>query len=196
MAVDKLVDSTQLDSDLTSVANAIRAKSGGSSQLAFPSGFVSEIGNIPSGGASNWALIGTKTIALSEYTDTSTAGTTDTEINVANTDYAVILVTVNCDTAVSSSTEWGFTVALGGRYNNAAGKIYMPNASNMQTLGTASLSKSAQTASTPTFAGGSYGLWITNAESTVKINRKAHATACTKLRGGNYTVNVYGLTEL
>ena len=50
MAVDKLVDSTQLDSDLTSVANAIRAKSGGSNQLAFPSGFVSEIGNIPSGG--------------------------------------------------------------------------------------------------------------------------------------------------
>lgn len=53
MAVDKLVDSTQLDSDLTSVANAIRAKSGGSSQLAFPSGFVSEIGNIPSGGGSS-----------------------------------------------------------------------------------------------------------------------------------------------
>lgn len=32
--------------DLTSVANAIRTKSGGSSQLAFPAGFVSEIGSI------------------------------------------------------------------------------------------------------------------------------------------------------
>ena len=50
MSADKLVDSTQLDSDLTSVANAIRAKSGGSSQLAFPAGFVSEIQAIPSGG--------------------------------------------------------------------------------------------------------------------------------------------------
>lgn len=50
MSLDKLVDSTQLDSDLTSIANAIRDKSGGSSQLAFPSGFVSEIGNIPTGG--------------------------------------------------------------------------------------------------------------------------------------------------
>lgn len=50
MSVDKLVDSTQLDSDLASVANAIRAKSGGNSQLEFPNGFVSEIGNIPSGG--------------------------------------------------------------------------------------------------------------------------------------------------
>lgn len=52
MSVDKLVDSTQLDTDLTSVANAIRAKSGGSSQLAFPAGFVSEIQAIPSGGGS------------------------------------------------------------------------------------------------------------------------------------------------
>lgn len=50
MALDKLVDSTQLDADLTSVANAIRAKSGGSGQLAFPAGFVSEIGNIETGG--------------------------------------------------------------------------------------------------------------------------------------------------
>lgn len=50
MALDKLVDSTQLDSDLASVADAIRAKSGGSSQLAFPAGFVSEIQAIPSGG--------------------------------------------------------------------------------------------------------------------------------------------------
>ena len=50
MAYDKVVDSTQLDADLTSVANAIRAKSGGSSQLAFPAGFVSAIQAIPSGG--------------------------------------------------------------------------------------------------------------------------------------------------
>lgn len=50
MAVDKLVDSTQLDSDLTSVANAIRTKGGTSAQLAFPAGFVSAIGAIPTGG--------------------------------------------------------------------------------------------------------------------------------------------------
>ncbi len=50
MSVDKLVDSTQLDSDLTSVANAIRTKGGTSAQLAFPSGFVSAIQNIPTGG--------------------------------------------------------------------------------------------------------------------------------------------------
>lgn len=50
MAVDKLVDSTQLDTDLTSVANAIRTKGGTSASLAFPSGFVSAVEAIPSGG--------------------------------------------------------------------------------------------------------------------------------------------------
>ncbi len=50
MSVDKLVDSTQLDSDLTSVANAIRTKGGTSASLAFPADFVSAIGAIPSGG--------------------------------------------------------------------------------------------------------------------------------------------------
>lgn len=51
MSVDKLVDSTQLDADLTSVANAIRAKGGTSAALAFPADFVSAIGDIPSGGS-------------------------------------------------------------------------------------------------------------------------------------------------
>ena len=50
MAVDKLVDSSQLNSDLTSVANAIRTKGGTSASLAFPSGFVSAIQAIPTGG--------------------------------------------------------------------------------------------------------------------------------------------------
>lgn len=49
MAFDKVIDSTQLNSDLGDIANAIRAKSGGSSALAFPAGFVSEIQAISSG---------------------------------------------------------------------------------------------------------------------------------------------------
>lgn len=60
MAIE-YVDSTQLNSDLTSVANAIRAKSGGSSQLAFPAGFVSEIQAIPSGGGTAPYIIVTGT---------------------------------------------------------------------------------------------------------------------------------------
>ena len=51
MAVDKLVDSTQLDADLTSVANAIRTKGGTSASLAFPADFVIAIAALPTGGA-------------------------------------------------------------------------------------------------------------------------------------------------
>lgn len=51
MAVDKLVDSAQLNTDLTAVANAIRAKGGTSAQLAFPVEFVSAIEAITTGDA-------------------------------------------------------------------------------------------------------------------------------------------------
>lgn len=57
MAVDKLVDSTQLDADLTSVANAIRTKGGTSADLAFPAGFVSAVQAIPSGGGLTWDAV-------------------------------------------------------------------------------------------------------------------------------------------
>lgn len=46
MSVDKLVDSTALDAGLTSIANAIRQKSGSDKQLSFPDGFVDEIRDI------------------------------------------------------------------------------------------------------------------------------------------------------
>lgn len=53
MSIDKAVDSTQLDADLTSVANAIRTKGGTSASLAFPADFVSAIAAIPTGGGSS-----------------------------------------------------------------------------------------------------------------------------------------------
>lgn len=62
MAVDKLVDSAQLNADLTSVANAIRTKGGTSAQLAFPSGFVSAVQAIPTGSTPT----GTKQISITQ----------------------------------------------------------------------------------------------------------------------------------
>lgn len=70
MAVDKLVDSTQLDADLTSVADAIRTKGGTSAQLAFPADFVSAINAISGGGG------GLEHVA--QYTTTADAKTTGT----------------------------------------------------------------------------------------------------------------------
>lgn len=43
MAYDKVVDSSVLDGNLTSIANAIRAKSGVSDDLSFPDGMVNAI---------------------------------------------------------------------------------------------------------------------------------------------------------
>ena len=82
MAVDKLVDSSQLNSDLTSVANAIRTKGGTSESLAFPSGFVSAIQNIPSGGGS---VEEAKAIFI-DYDGTVVTEKTKTEINAMTSD--------------------------------------------------------------------------------------------------------------
>jgi len=46
MATYKAVNTDQLDSDLTSVANKIRTKGGTTAKLSFPSGMVSAIGNL------------------------------------------------------------------------------------------------------------------------------------------------------
>ena len=54
------------DTDLTSVANAIRTKGGTSAQLAFPAGFVSAIADIPSGGGGG----GVPLLASGSYTYT------------------------------------------------------------------------------------------------------------------------------
>lgn len=46
----KVVNADQLDTDLTTVSDAIQAKAGTSEQLVFPDGFVSAIGDIQTGG--------------------------------------------------------------------------------------------------------------------------------------------------
>ncbi len=63
MALDKLVDSAQLDAGLASVAGAIRTKGGTSAQLQFPAGFVSAVEAIPTGGGG-----GAQTIATGTFT--------------------------------------------------------------------------------------------------------------------------------
>ena len=81
MSVDKLVDSTQLDSDLTSIANAIRTKGGTSADLAFPAGFVSAVQAIPTG----ITPTGTKQISITAN------GTTTEDVSA----YANAEITVN-----------------------------------------------------------------------------------------------------
>lgn len=62
MAYVKAVDSAQLDADLAAVADAIRTKGGTDAQLAFPSGFVSAVKAIETGGGNGVDVVMTSTI--------------------------------------------------------------------------------------------------------------------------------------
>lgn len=118
MAVDKLVDSTQLDSDLTSVANAIRAKSGGSSSLAFPSGFVSEIQAIPSGGGGmtmDWADVTEVTIGANSVTKTS-------GVNTYFSGYSYHLIVLASPITVSKQFVYGRSEYADGTLSGASRK--------------------------------------------------------------------------
>ena len=55
MALDKVVDSAALDTEMTSVANAIRAKTGNTDTLAWPDGFATAIAGITGGGGAGLA---------------------------------------------------------------------------------------------------------------------------------------------
>ena len=51
-----MADYLTTDTELTSIADAIRTKGGTSAQLSFPTGFVSAIQNLPSGGGSTLSV--------------------------------------------------------------------------------------------------------------------------------------------
>lgn len=84
MSVDKLVDSTQLDADLTSVANAIRTKGGTSASLVFPTGFVNAIAAIPTGGGSSFKKLASQEFSVNT---TSTSNTSVGNITLDLADY-------------------------------------------------------------------------------------------------------------
>lgn len=102
MAVDKLVDSTQLNSDLTSVANAIRTKGGTSASLAFPSGFVSAIQNIPSGGGGlPETLLGSGT-----FTVAAVASQYVVPVTYTGTPNELLVTKDNEDVGIGETTAW------------------------------------------------------------------------------------------
>ena len=66
MAYDKVVDSAALDTQLTSIAAAIRAKTGGADSLVFPDGFAEAIAAIEAGGGGGGAGFATGTLTFNE----------------------------------------------------------------------------------------------------------------------------------
>lgn len=121
MSVDKLVDSTQLDSDLTSVANAIRTKGGTSASLAFPTGFVDAIDAIETGGASAQTATGTFTGNDTQYARFTCTFSPD----------AVYIVRIN----VVSLSERVFAGFIGGTFGSNAGNVLYQNNANATAFG-------------------------------------------------------------
>ena len=113
MAIDRVVDSTQLNSDLTSVANAIRTKGGTSGQLAFPAGFVSAVQAIPTGTTPT----GTKQISISQN------GTTTEDVAA----YANAEITVNVSGGGGTNyLDYATKIVFGKNFPSATPDISLP----------------------------------------------------------------------
>lgn len=68
MAVDKAIDSTEFDSKLTSVADAIRTAGGTTDSMSFPTGMIDAISSLSSGGGGTEELSAImKIFGCSEY---------------------------------------------------------------------------------------------------------------------------------
>lgn len=141
------------------------------------------------GGDALFELIGEKTIALGDYTDTTTFEYIDTDINISNTDYAWGIVIITCDTPVVGSNDWGATFALWGRFT--VNSNMNTDGGSMQ-RGTSTLSYS-DLRSNSGQSTGSYGVRLVSNKPNVVIQRKCHSTACPLCRAGNYTIKAYGL---
>ena len=99
------------DTELTSIANAIRAKTGKSAQMEFPTEFVSEIGSISGGGTDDWTI-------LTDYIESSGTQYIDTGYYPNdNTDVEIV-----ADCADPQSTQ--FPTIFGARP-----QVYNPNGS-------------------------------------------------------------------
>lgn len=96
MAVDKLVDSTQLDSDLGDIAIAIRTKGGTSAQLSFPSGFISAIEAITTG------ITPTGTINITQAGNTDVTNYATANVAAGSASTPATTITANPTISVSS----------------------------------------------------------------------------------------------
>lgn len=67
MAYDKVIDSAELNANLTAVADAIRTKGGTSEALSFPGGFVSAVEGIQAGGGGDDVLNGVLEGTITEF---------------------------------------------------------------------------------------------------------------------------------
>lgn len=98
MAYDKVIDSSVLTADLTSVANAIRSKGGTSASLAFPAGFVDAISAISAGAVTIETYditIASNLTGKGEYRPTIFTGSPLAKSYYANDNFFILFYPVN-----------------------------------------------------------------------------------------------------
>lgn len=117
------------DTELTSIANAIRTKGGTSAQLTFPSGFISAIEAITSGGgASNYTITVSLTNPISpsdfSYCNIYEAENPDFEESMLTTSLATLSSPTGSATVSIPSTSYGIIIYPIGNW----GATYTNNA--------------------------------------------------------------------
>ena len=185
MAVDKLVDSTQLDADLTTVANAIRTKGGTSAQLAFPAGFASAIAAIPTGGG------GLSNVVTGTFKGTTTEAAMDVTLNYNGNGYPVVVSIVPKGGYLANETfaqtiqRYAEAVFLGTKTYPDLSPDY-DGSGNEDIIAVYARYKSSSTNAT-SYSGTSQH---TNSSAYNNISAASSATTCVKFKNKN-TMSVY-----
>lgn len=191
MSVDKLVDSAQLDADLTSVANAIRTKGGTSASLAFPAGFVSAIQNLPSGGGlSKLAEKSLGTISTSSTSATDT-GQTVSVSGLSAYDLLIVETSVNSVTNNRHASTVNLVFLYGTSDVTSKTNATLVNAGANFKVSSAGV-KSSRVSTTK------YGIYVNTAtysNGTVTLAMyQRYSSTQTGTINGSYTTRVYGVS--
>ena len=191
------------DTELTSIANAIRTKGGTNSQLEFPSGFVSAIGaitaigdvtqrtssDLTASGATVTAPAGYYASAASKSVSSGTAGTpTATKGSVSNHAISVTPSVTNTTGYITGSTKTGTAVSV------AASEL-VSGTLNVTANGTADVTNYASASvNVPASAVVSGSLSITENDTYDVTN---YASAVVSVGGGtlNYSKQTDGITS-
>ena len=169
MALDKAVDSAQLNADLTAVADTIRTKGGTSAQLAFPDGFVSAVQAIK--GAPDLQIV-----------VTTSAGATVTATKGSKTVSGTADASGHCTLVVDESGTWSVTATAGG-YSDTADVI----------VGTNSLELYPMPVLDPVFADNDWAAIIAACRAGVVPDTWAVGNSKTMLINGvDYQIDIIG----
>lgn len=112
MAENKVVNTTQLEADLTSIASAIREKTGGSDSLAFPNGFVSAIDGLATSNNLYFFLDEKFTLVNTLFSDDSAVVFTSDRLK-ALPDYHALIIEKTTDVSFSNAIYLFLELKLG-----------------------------------------------------------------------------------